>query len=76
MHGKRPLDLHSLGVPVVLAARPFGNDEDLSYVDADNVGGARTAVQYLLSHGRRIGRAGQDPVHVVLDTELVIRESA
>ena len=23
-----------------------------------------------------IGRAGQDPVHVVLDTELVIRESA
>ena len=52
MHGKRPLDLHSLGVPVVLAARPFGNDEDLSYVDADNVGGVRMAVQYLLSHGR------------------------
>jgi len=23
-----------------------------------------------------IGRAGQDPVHVVLETELVIRESA
>src|SRR5262249_54415909 len=34
------------------AGRPFGNDEDLSYVDADNVGGARMAVQYLLSHGR------------------------
>lgn len=50
MHGKRPLDLHSLGVPVVLAGRPFG-DEDLSYVDADNVGGARMAVRYLLSHG-------------------------
>ncbi len=52
MHGKRPLDLHSLGVPVVLAGRPFGNDDDLSYVDADNVGGARMAVQYLLKHGR------------------------
>jgi DNA-binding LacI/PurR family transcriptional regulator len=52
MHGKRPLDLHSLGVPVVLAGRPFGNDDDLSYVDADNIGGARMAVRYLLSHGR------------------------
>ena len=37
---------------MVLAGRPFGNDEDLSYVDADNVGGARMAVRYLLSHGR------------------------
>jgi DNA-binding LacI/PurR family transcriptional regulator len=37
------------GVPVVLAGRPFGNDDDLSYVDAD---GARMAVQYLLSRGR------------------------
>lgn len=26
MHGKRPLDLHSLGVPEVLAGRSFGND--------------------------------------------------
>lgn len=49
MHGKRPLDLPSLGV---LAGRPFGNDDDLSYVDADNVGGTRMAVRYLLSHGR------------------------
>jgi len=47
MHGKRPLDLRSLGVPVVLAGRPFGSDDDLSYVDADNVGGARMAVQYM-----------------------------
>jgi len=52
MHGKRPLDLHSLGVPVVLAGRPFGNDDDLCYVDADNIGGARMAVQYLLKHDR------------------------
>jgi DNA-binding LacI/PurR family transcriptional regulator len=51
MHGKSSLDLHSLGVPVVLGGRPFGNDEDLSYVDVDNVGGARMAVQYLLKSG-------------------------
>jgi DNA-binding LacI/PurR family transcriptional regulator len=37
---------------VVLAGRPFGNDEGLSFVDADNVGGARMAVRYLLSHRR------------------------
>jgi len=49
---KGPLDLHSLGVPVVLAGRPFGNDDDLSYVDAGNIGGARMAVRYLLKHGR------------------------
>jgi DNA-binding LacI/PurR family transcriptional regulator len=52
MHGRRPLDLHSLGVPVVLAGRSFDNDEEISYVDADNVGGAKMAVQYLLKQGR------------------------
>ena len=52
VHGKRPLDLHGLGVPVVLAGRPFGNDEDLSYVAAGNVRGAHMAVRYLLAHGR------------------------
>jgi DNA-binding LacI/PurR family transcriptional regulator len=46
---KGPLDPHSLGVSVVLAGRPFGNDDDLSYVDADSVGGARMAVRYLLA---------------------------
>ncbi len=52
MHGKRPLDLRSLGLPVVLAGRSFGPDEGISYVDADNAGGARMAVQYLLNAGR------------------------
>jgi len=54
MHGGRPFDLHSLGIPVVLAGRPFGDDDgdEFSYVDADNVGGARMAVQYLLKNGR------------------------
>ena len=54
MHGKRPLDLHSLGVPVVLAGRSFGNDDGISYVDADNAGGARMAVEYLLKNGREM----------------------
>ena len=40
------------GCPWCLPGRPFGNDDDLSYVDADNVGGARMAVRYLLSRGR------------------------
>jgi DNA-binding LacI/PurR family transcriptional regulator len=52
MHGKRPLDLRSLGVPVLLAGRSFGNDEGISYVDADNAGGAKMAVEYLLKSGR------------------------
>ena len=54
MHGKRPLDLRSLGVPVVLAGRSFGPDDGISYVDADNGGGARMAVQYLLKSGREM----------------------
>lgn len=52
MHGKRPLDLHNLGVPVILAGRPFGNDDGLSSADAGNVGGARMAVRYPLKRGR------------------------
>jgi DNA-binding LacI/PurR family transcriptional regulator len=52
MHGQRPLDLHNLGMPIVLAGRSVGNDEGISYVDADNAGGARMAVQYLLKTGR------------------------
>ena len=52
MHGKRPLDLHGLGVPVALDGWPCGNDDGPSYVDAGNIGGARMAVRYLLKHGR------------------------
>jgi DNA-binding LacI/PurR family transcriptional regulator len=62
MHGKRPLDLHSLGVPVVLAGRPFGNGEDLSYVDADNVGGrAGRAISALPRQGTMAGPPGRPP---------------
>jgi len=44
--------LERSGVPVVLAGRPL-DGRPASYVDADNVGGAREAVAHLLSGGRR-----------------------
>ncbi|SOD89465.1 LacI family DNA-binding transcriptional regulator [Streptomyces sp. Ag109_G2-15] len=40
------------GLPTVLLGRRSG-DEYVSYVDADNVGGARSAVSHLLKRGRR-----------------------
>ena len=53
MHGRPDFDYASLGVPIVLCGRPFSGGEKLSYVDADNVSGAWTAVKYLLDNGRR-----------------------
>jgi DNA-binding LacI/PurR family transcriptional regulator len=53
MHGRPDFDYASLGVPVVLCGRPVVGADNLSYVDADNVGGAGTAVKYLLGHGRK-----------------------
>jgi DNA-binding LacI/PurR family transcriptional regulator len=52
MHGKAHIDFASLGVPVVLCGRPVTGAETVSYVDADNIGGARQAVRYLLDNGR------------------------
>jgi DNA-binding LacI/PurR family transcriptional regulator len=52
LHGKSPIDLGRLGVPVVLAGRAVGPDTGISYVDADNAGGAQLAVEYLLKRGR------------------------
>ncbi|MFI9273194.1 LacI family DNA-binding transcriptional regulator [Kitasatospora sp. NPDC052896] len=43
--------LDSLEIPAVLAGRR-GDTEPLSYVVADNAGGARTAVRHLLARGR------------------------
>ncbi|WP_333741909.1 LacI family DNA-binding transcriptional regulator [Streptomyces sp. IBSBF 2806] len=40
-------------VPTVMLGRRSG-DEYVSYVDADNVGGARSAVSHLLSRGRTV----------------------
>jgi DNA-binding LacI/PurR family transcriptional regulator len=52
MHGKAHIDFASLGIPVVLCGRPVTGAETVSYVDADNIGGARQAVRYLSDSGR------------------------
>jgi DNA-binding LacI/PurR family transcriptional regulator len=54
MHGRRPLNLEQVGIPVVLGGRPvYGEGEGrFSYVDADNLGGAERAVRYLIDQGR------------------------
>lgn len=54
LHGDDPLParLHQLGVPTVSAGRVRRNI-GVSFVDADNAGGARQAVAHLLNRGRR-----------------------
>jgi DNA-binding LacI/PurR family transcriptional regulator len=52
MHRRPDFDFASLGIPLVLCGRPVADGDALSYVDADHVGGARTAVSYLLGRGR------------------------
>ena len=53
-HGADPLPerLHQRGMPVVLGGRPSGNGH-VTYVDVDNVGGARVAVEHLVGTGRK-----------------------
>jgi DNA-binding LacI/PurR family transcriptional regulator len=53
MHSKPDFDLAGLRIPLVLCGRPVMGGENLSYIDADNVDGARTAVTYLLGSGRK-----------------------
>lgn len=54
LHGEDslPRTLARQGLPTVLFGRPRG-DPHVAYVDADNRGGSRQAVEYLLSLGRR-----------------------
>ena len=54
LHGDDPLPaiLERAGVPAVLVGRPAG-PIPVSYVDADNRGGARMAVDHLAALGRR-----------------------
>ena len=53
-HGADPLPerLQRRGMPVVLGGRPRGNGT-VPYVDVDNLGGARMAVEHLLATGRK-----------------------
>jgi DNA-binding LacI/PurR family transcriptional regulator len=53
MHSRPDFDFAGLGIPLVLCGRPGEGGENLSYVDADNVDGARRAVAYLLDSGRK-----------------------
>ncbi|WP_406280200.1 LacI family DNA-binding transcriptional regulator [Embleya sp. NBC_00896] len=55
LHGDDTLvgRLHASGMPVVVGGRPLGPAADFVYVDADNVGGARAAVEHLRGRGRR-----------------------
>jgi DNA-binding LacI/PurR family transcriptional regulator len=46
-----PSALRRRGVPLVIGGRP--PEEGATYVDVDNRGGARTAVEHLLASGRR-----------------------
>jgi DNA-binding LacI/PurR family transcriptional regulator len=52
MHGRHPIEFGDLGIPVVLNGRPVTDASDVSYVDADNEGGAAAAVRYLLRSRR------------------------
>jgi len=54
LHGDDPLPRHlrRAGTPTVLVGRPFGRG-GIPYVDADNRGGARLAVEHLLAQGRK-----------------------
>ncbi|OGO55489.1 MAG: LacI family transcriptional regulator [Chloroflexi bacterium RBG_16_70_13] len=55
LHGEdaMPAALAARGIPVVVGGRPPGG-EGVSYVDVDNVGGARSAVAHLIRAGRRV----------------------
>jgi DNA-binding LacI/PurR family transcriptional regulator len=55
LHGRDrlPQRLERLGVPVVLSGRPMVDDGTIHYVDADNAGGAASAVRVLLDRGCR-----------------------
>ncbi len=52
-HGPQPLagSLPTMGLPVAMVGRPL-QPSQAPYIDADNRGGARRAVEYLLDQGR------------------------
>ena len=67
--------LPALGVPVTLIGRPL-QSSSLSYVDADNRGGARQAVEHLARTGRRriVTIAGPPDVAAGVDRLAGFRE--
>ena len=78
-HGTDPLylSLGRQGPPMVCGGRPrYGRDE-LSYVDFDNTGGAREAVEYLIAAGRRriVTIAGPQDMNAGVDRLIGYREA-
>ncbi len=49
-----PTALRRAGVPFVIGGRPFVPEPSTPYVDNDNVGGARLAVERLVAQGRTV----------------------
>jgi DNA-binding LacI/PurR family transcriptional regulator len=47
-----PQLMRQRGLPAVVGGRPIGAEHKISYVDMDNVSGARAAVDYLRASGR------------------------
>jgi DNA-binding LacI/PurR family transcriptional regulator len=76
MHDRRDFDYESLGIPLVLCGRPVAGGAALSYVDADNIGGASAAVRYLLNSGRKAVAtiAGPPDMAVGIDRLLGYRQ--
>lgn len=56
LHGADPLPqaLTRIGMPVVLFGRPPVAADEVSWLDADNLGGAKSAVDHLVSVGRKV----------------------
>jgi DNA-binding LacI/PurR family transcriptional regulator len=79
MHGRRPLDLDWVGIPVVFGGRPVqeGGSGRVSYVDVDNRGGAQRATQRLIDAGRRTVAtiAGPQDMTAGLDRLLGYRQA-
>jgi DNA-binding LacI/PurR family transcriptional regulator len=55
LHGRDrlPQQLEQRTVPTVLSGRPLDGDDELFFVDSDNLGGAAMATSYLIRTGRR-----------------------
>jgi DNA-binding LacI/PurR family transcriptional regulator len=55
LHGDDPLPerMTRAGIPFVVGGRPL-HDTPASFVDVDNIGGAKSAVAHLIGNGRRI----------------------
>jgi DNA-binding LacI/PurR family transcriptional regulator len=73
LHGADPLPdrLVERGVPTVLGGRPFEGHPPVTWVDADNVGGAQQATEHLLRSGRRTVATVAGP----LDIDAIVAAS-